>query len=292
MKINVVGPVKRNFPFGTEIAFMKGFMRLGHDVAGIDPSEQTVPVHTDPDFTLIFKTGHGMNEHLSRLPGPKIVYQPDDLRFVHIQQLMREMRSVCDYALTFDDDGAKEVIKDGYGYKAAQTLLLTADDELYRPLGIPKDLDFVFIGSLGGDRSHASRRRMIQILHGAGFKVSFAESYDMDFIVKSYNRAKVILNHATDVGQQFGSGFGYQCRHFEAGMTRSCLLSNGLIGTTHRLGGWQDFLSEKDLLNQAHLLMQESNRRQVFADDLYQEIRQKHMPEHRAAEVIQFVKNL
>lgn len=293
MKINVVGPVIANSPFGTEIAFVKGFRRLGHEVETIDPNYPNPVYHSNPDFTLIFKTGHSYNDMLAKLPGPKIVYQPDDLRFVHIQQLMKEMRKVADYALTFDDDGAREVTKDAYGYKAAQTLLLTADDELYRPLGFQRDLDFVFVGSLGGHREHASRRKMIQLLSGAGYRVTWADGmYDMKKLVEAYNRAKVVLNHATDVGQPFAQGFGYQCRHFEVGMTKTCLLSNSLIGTTHRLDGWQEYVNEGDLLLQARILLENADRRNILAEDFFHQIRQKHMPEHRAAEVIQFVRNL
>lgn len=300
MKINVVGPVKRNHPFGTEIAFMKGFLRLGHEVAGIDPSETTVPVHVDADFTLIFKTGHQLNPQIrDRINGPKIVYQPDDLRFPHIQELMREMRQYADYALTFDDDGSKELVKPEYGYKSARTLLLTADDELYRPLGLHRDLDFVFVGSLGGPRAHASRRRMIQVLHGAGFNVHFEETYDIQRIVELYNRAKVVVNHATDVGQEFGTGYGYQCRHFEVGMTKTCLLSNRTIGKpTPRqsaeceLDGWWDYESERQLVEAARMLMERPSFREELAQDLYDDIRRRHMPEHRAQQVIDFVETL
>jgi hypothetical protein len=295
MRINVVGPVKRNFPFGTEIAFMKGFLRLGHEVSGIDPTEKTVPVHMDPDFTLIFKTGHQLNPHLARLPGPKIVYQPDDLRFPHIQQLMREMRSVCDYALTFDDDGAKEVVKPDYGYKKAQTLLLTADDELYRPMGLERDIDFLFIGSLGGPQSHASRRRMIDILRANGFTVECGETYNIPLLVSLYNRAKVVLNHATDVGQPFGQGYGYQCRHFEVGMTGTCLLSNSIISEYDEIKPgprkWVRFGDEMSLVQQARNLLR-TGLWEFEGKQIYDEIRESHLPEHRAAEVIEFVRNL
>lgn len=292
MKINIVGAIKKNHPYGSEIAFMKGFLRRGHDVCAVESTYPNQVFHQNPDFTLIFKTGHDYNPQIKKLDGPKIVYQPDDLRFPHIQKLMHEMRDVADYALTFDDDGAKTLVTPEYGYKAAQTLLLTADDELYKPLGLKKELDFVFIGGVGEPTAHASRRKMIQLLAGAGFKVHFGETFNIPLIIQEYNRARVVINHATDVGQKFGQGYGYQCRHFEVGMTSTCFLSNSLIGTTQKLGGWQDYLDEPDLLFQARLLIENADRRQMFADDMYDYIRQAHLPEHRADEVCQFVRNL
>lgn len=301
MRINVIGPVKRNFPFGTECAFVKGFKRLGHEVYTIDPSytDRSIIFHNKPDFTLIFKTGHSYNSMLSILPGPKIVYQPDDLRFPHIQELMKEMRSVADYAMTFDDDGSKELVKPEYGYKSARTLLLTADDELYRPLGLHRDLDLVFVGSLGGPRAHASRRRMIQVLHGAGFKIHFEETYDTNRIVELYNRAKIVVNHATDVDDSpFGWGYGFQCRHFEVGMTQTCLLSNAIIGKTAptsaigEIDCWVDYTSEVDLLQKAKNLLENHDYRTALSHGIYEDMRARHMPEHRAQEVIDFVRTL
>lgn len=291
MKINVVGPVIRNAPFGTEIAFVKGLRHIGHQVKEFDPSCPDRTNYWDVvDFTLIFKTAYPYNRAIQEVSGPKIVYQPDDLRFPHIQQLMKEMRQYADYALTFDDDGARELVKPEYGYKKAQTLLLTADDDLYRPLNVERDLDFVFVGSLGGSQSHASRRKMIQILLAAGYRVHFEETYDTNRIVELYNRAKVVLNHATDVGQKFGTGYGFQCRHFEVGMTKTCLLSNS--NTSVGPVGWFSFNDERTLLSAADYLINNEAARIMCAEELYSDICNHHMPWHRARAVVDFVRSL
>ena len=133
MKIQMIGAFIRNAPYGTEIAFKKGFDRIGgHEVNVIDPSQPNQKWELNPDATLVFKyiEQPAQMEMLGNVSGHKIVYQPDDLRFPHIKQMMTEMRQHCDNALTFDDDGAELALS--YGYKAAQKFLLTADNDLYK----------------------------------------------------------------------------------------------------------------------------------------------------------------
>ena len=294
MRINVVGAFQRNFPFATELAFKRGFDRLGvHQMTYIDPSYPNQVWDHGADAVIVFKEVRDESlSHLQKCTGKKIVYQPDDLRFPHIQQMMREMRNYCPYALTFDDDGARLAVQ--YGYDKAQRLLLTADDELYREIpGTKKDIDLTFIGSLTGGVSHASRRRMIEVLARAGFKVlALADFYDLENLVTIYNRSKVILNHATDVGQDFGTGYGYQCRHFEAGFTRACILSNRVLNETVLDGKIATFDSEEQLVEQVRHLLARSDLREWYANELTAELDDHHMPEHRANEMIEFIGTL
>jgi hypothetical protein len=288
VKINIYGPVIANSPFGTEIAFKKGLEQLGHDVLAIDPNFTGQHVRHNVDASIVFKTAKDYTDDVKRSSGVKIVYQPDDFRFPHIQQMMAEMRDVCDFALAFDETSAGGI--KALGYKLAKEMIVTADPDLYRPLaGMKKDIDFVFIGSLGDPRAHASRRKMIQVLLNEGFQVVYhSDLYDTQKIVELYNRAHVVLNHATDVGQTFGSGFGYQCRHFEAGMTGACLLSSMESGK-RVLFNVARFTSEDDLVALAHAF--QSNRKhaadlgKAFREELFK----RHLPVHRAAEMTQFI---
>jgi spore maturation protein CgeB len=293
MRLNIIGAFIRNNPFGTEIAFKKGFERLGgHQLTCIDTSYPNQSWDYDADATIVFKWMENYWHDLVMCKGKKIVYQPDDLRFPHIKQMMQSMRKYCDFAFTFDDDGAKLALQ--YGYKKAQRLLLTADDELYRPLpDVKKDIDVSFVGSLTGGGNHRGRMRMCQLVDSIpGIKTAFVNGlYDIEELNKIYNRSKIVLNHATDVGQPFGHGYGYQCRHFEAGFTKACVLSNH-VDNENMLTMVEQFHDEKSLIGKINMLLSNEEYRTSRGIGLYQELMTSHKPEHRAAEMIRFIEEL
>ena len=295
MKINLVGAFIRNAPFGTEIAFRKGFERLGgHDISVWDPSSLACALpRKDADVTVVFKCLDDWAP-VDRCSGKKVVYQPDDMRYPHIKELMREARKHCDYALTYDDE-ATRLCKTDFGFKDAERLLLTADDEIYKPmLNMAKPIDFCFVGNMSHPTNHVSRRRVLKVLTDVGYKVGFADGlFDVNRIVELYNSSKVVVNHATDVGQPFGSGYGYQCRHFEVGLTRTCLLSNYVIDDDYSLDSFLDFDDEKSLLEQAKMLMDNDGDVQSYwANLLYKEIKHRHLPQHRAEQMHTFFQRI
>lgn len=310
MKLNLIGPFIVNAPYGTEIAFAKGLKQLGHAVNEIDPNIDTDlrGVHNDADATLVFKTCCGAEKYLRSLKHPVIVYQPDDARFTHIRESIIEMRQYADLFLSFDDYGAK--FAKSVGYRAAETLLLTADPELYSPSPEPieRDIDISFIGNWGDEAAHQSRRKMMQVIHQASKKHGWTNHWEMTkdipHIVDIYRRSKVVVNHATDVGQAFGYGFGLQCRHFEVGMTKTALLSNTTIGSLGYRSSYdlscddstvrewnaplyQQFNSEETLIAQLERMLHESWEHD--GEILHTHIQSKHMPVHRAQRIVSFV---
>lgn len=292
MRINLCGAFVRNFPFGTELAFKKGFDRLGgHVVTTVDPSQPDQHFDPEADASVVFKNADGYYDQLDACKGKKIVYQPDDLRFSHIKDMMVMMREHCEFAFTFDDDGA--IMAESYGYKKAKKLLLTADDDLYRRIpGIKKDIDFCFVGSLSNGSNHRSRVHMINVLQRAGFNVTaLHDLYDIEVLNEIYNRSKIVLNHATDVGQPFGQGFGYQCRHIEVGFTGSCLLSNKVTNDSS-IENFYMFHDEESLRRLAHILIRNSDLRQEVGELLYRELKEYHTPQIRALQMINFIKGL
>lgn len=293
MRWNIVGAFKRNAPFGTEIAFQKGLERVGETITILDPSYPDMKLDNNPDVTLIFKwLDEGVyREKIKTLPGLKIVYQVDDLRFSHIKDMMKSMLDICDYALTFDDDGATLALQ--YGYKKAQKLLLTADNQLYKRMSIKdKDIDVSFVGSLSHGYNHRSRMKMLDIVSKLGIRLFVAnELFDIGKICEVYNRSHIVLNHATDVGQKFGHGYGYQCRHFEAGFTGACVLSN-IIDNDNTIKSIVTFDSELTLINKIKMLLNDVNETKRIGNKLRHELYGSHLPEYRAAELINFVKGL
>ena len=292
MQWNLVGAFRRNFPFGTEIAFKKGLERLGETVNTIDPCYPNQVFDEAADVTLVFKCidpGPYLDA-LKRLGGIKIVYQPDDLRLSYIEQSMKEVAEYCQFALVFDSDGAK--IASTLGYKIAEHLLLTADDTLYRRIpGIQKDIDVCFIGHFGPGPHHKSRTRMIEIvskMKGIKF-IAHMGLYDIAKLNEIYNRSKIVLNHATDVGQAFGTGYGYQCRHFEAGFTGACVLTNKVLNNDI-IKNIVCFESENSLVENIRFLIQNTSERVGWGEGLYEEMIGSHKPEHRAQQLIDFVK--
>jgi hypothetical protein len=292
MNLNLIGPFQVNNPFGTEIAFAKGLKRMGHGVNTVDPNveSQFKAIDRDADATVVFKSCVGHEDRLLRgLRGPVVVYQPDDARFPHIREMMLMMRRHADLFLSFDDHGA-EVAK-SMGYRAAETLLLTADDELYCPSPVPveRDIDVSFIGSLGDPVAHASRRRMCEIVaeeaHSRGWVFKYGTTQDMPTILDTYRRSKVVLNHATDVGQPFGYGYGLQCRHFEVGMTRTALLSNTVYNAPTGLP-FLSFDSEQSLVPVLELAIRDHEK---FGRWLYDHTMDRHRPNHRAAQLVDFI---
>lgn len=297
MRLNIVGAFIRNFPFGSEIAFQKGLERFGVSVNTIDPSYDNQKFDHDADATLVFKYVEREDykrELLKLADKPCILYQPDDYRFPHIKTMVREMRQYCDYILTFDQFGADNAKKD-CDYKLAEEMLLTADPDIYsyKPFDeSKKDIDFCFVGSFTGGPNHASRRKMCDILASNGYKVGVASDiYDVNEISEIYARTKVVLNHATDVGQAFGTGWGYQCRHFEAGMVGACLLSNFVLDDmgTDKLRGFYCFSDESALLCMAEILLSSAEIRKLSHEELYENICARHLPVHRANEIVSFI---
>lgn len=297
MRWNLVGAFVRNNPFGTEIAFRKGLERIGETVTVYDPSQlsKAYPLDMEADATVVFKwlDPGPFRDSLKLIGGKKIIYQVDDLRFPHIKTMMQEMRQVCDHALTFDSDGAR--LAKEYGYGSAQRMLLTADNVLYRHIpGTQKDIDVCFVGSLSAGPNHTSRVKMLNIVQKMGLKLVVAnEIFDIGKICEIYNRSKIILNHATDVGQPFGHGFGYQCRHFEAGFTKSFVFSN-VIDNDDALKNMACFHNEDSLERgiRSFLGPDLKEYREGVAQDLYDELYKGHLPEHRAQEMVQFVKGI
>lgn len=296
MRINLVGAFIRNWPFGTEIAFQRGFEELGgHEITTIDTSYLDQQWDYEADVTVVFKWLEGNYwDDLKRCSGLKIVYQPDDLRFGHIQDMMRKMREYCDYALTFDADAAQALREGKYGffYKNSQKLLVTADPGLYKNLHLERSFDIGFIGSLSGGGNHASREKMCRILSrefGNGF-YAVSGVNNAAAICERYNRTKLIVNHATDVGQEFGTGYGYQCRHFEVGLTGTALLSNVVLNDD-ALKQPFTFCDEDSLIKKARGLINYKNW--VSAGQaLEDEIHRAHMPVHRAIEMVEFFKKI
>jgi hypothetical protein len=297
MRLNLVGAFIRNAPFGTEIAFKKGFERIGCQVTAIDPDYPDQRWDHGAEATVVFKWLEGPHlEELETFSGKKIVYQPDDVRFPHISRMMSQMRDHCDYALTYDDEMARKC-ESVLGYRKAEKLLLTADDELYRPLpGKPRDVDACFIGSLTGGPNHRSRLRMVELVKATG--ITFAvgsDVYDIGKIVELYNRSVVVLNHATDVGQPFGQGYGYQCRHFEAGMTGVCVLSNSVTEDTYELSSFERFSDERELVERVLFLTRSEEGRRLArerGERFLEEIREAHMPQHRGEQLVRFIEGL
>ncbi len=296
MRLNLVGPFVVNAPFGTEIAFAKGLRRIGHEVIEVDPNldREMIGLQTDADATVVFKSCVGSERYLHSLRGPVVVYQPDDARFPHIREMMLMMRKHTDLFLSFDDHGAQ--VAKTMGYRAAETLLLTADDELYCPSPEPitRDIDVCFIGSMGDPVAHASRRRMCEIVKAEadrrGWKFVYGQSQDIPRVLDTYRRSKVVLNHATDVGQPFGMGYGLQCRHFEVGMTKTALLTNSIYGINQesaRLPFW-GFGDVSGLISSLELML-ENKEYEICARNLYDSVIQFHKPEHRAAQLVDFV---
>lgn len=299
MRLNLIGPFVVNAPFGTEIAFAKGLRRIGHEVIEVDPNlgpdvyRGMGILSKRADATVVFKSCVGHEDYLEDLGHPIVVYQPDDARFPHIREMMLSMRRYADLFLSFDDHGAQ--VARTMGYRAAKTLLLTADDELYcpSPTKIDRDIDVSFIGSLGDPVAHASRRRMLQIIgqHGTtkGWNMWFETSQNIEHVRDIYRRSKVVLNHATDVGQQFGKGYGLQCRHFEVAMTRTPILSNEPFGDTNPSFNFPCFNDDESLIRQVTAFVENKNAVEVVGSDLYEQVKGHHMPEHRAEELIDFI---
>jgi hypothetical protein len=306
VKFNLVGPFVVNAPFGTEIAFAKGLRRIGHEVVEIDPNldKEMVGLQNTADATVVFKSCVGNERFLKSLKHPVVVYQPDDARFPHIRQMMLMMREYSDLFLSFDDHGAS--VAKTMGYRAAETLLLTADDELYCPSASEsqRDIDVSFIGSLGDPVAHASRRRMIEIAQDEatkrGWKTAFGTTQDIPTILDTYRRSKVVLNHATDVGQPFGTGYGLQCRHFEVAMTKTALLSNKLFGVNpYESLSFVQFEDESSLRSLLVELVERDNP-QMYDTDYGRPLWQiwgeynfnwanENKPEHRAKELVDFI---
>lgn len=293
MRINMVGAFIRNNPHGTEIAFHKGMQQYGgFEINTVDPSVSNQTYDYNADVTMVFKCLDDWSE-VDKCEGKKVVYQPDDIRYTHIQELMKDARKHCDYALTYDLEAAN-IAKNDFGFLETERLLLTADPDLYKPMDdVKKQYDFCFVGNFSHPANHTSRRKMLEVLHKISKSIVFANAfYNIPAVVQLYNRTRVILNHVTDVGTGFGGGYGYQCRHFEAGMTRSCLLSNKVLNDDGSLTGFVIFDSEEHLLEQAAELLVNKQRRENYAKLLYDDIKERHMPVDRAEQLYKFFRRI
>jgi hypothetical protein len=294
MRLNLIGAFIRNNPFGSEIAFKKGFEQLGeHSLTCVDPSCSTEHLDENADATIVFNYVEGeYAKQLSLIGGKKFIYQSDDLRFDHVKNTMLQMLPLCqDGAFTFDVNGVD--LARQYGYKNSWCVKLTADNELYRRLPkTTKDIDACFIGSLSGGPHHKSRVEMCDIvskMKGVKF-IYAAHMYDIPKLVEVYNRSRIVLNHATDVlPDQFGSGYGYQCRHFEAGFAGTFLLSNESVDDDS-LSGYGTFDSREDLVEKVNFWLKMSHHREEKARAFYETLHLSHLPVHRAAQMLELMK--
>lgn len=296
MKLNMIGSFVRNAPFGTEIAFEKGLKEIGVDVATWDPSSNMgTHWHSSPDAIIMFKDhgshAHDVIEYCKSNGAISIVYQPDDMRAPGIHDMMKDLRDICDYAFTFDQYGAATALD--LGYEKTEQLLLTADTSLYFPIeGIQKDIDFCFVGNFCNSIMHKSRIKMINLLKGAGHNVIATTTFDTHLINTLYNRSKVVINHATDVGQPFAHGYGIQCRHFEAGFTGAAFLTNSILDVSSDLPqNMSTFHSEDDLLKVASYLIKPVSPTRS-GKKLYAELMKNHRPVHRARQIVNFIEGV
>jgi len=294
MKLNLIGAYTVNAPFGTEIAFAKGLRAIGCETVDIDCNIDTTlsAMDLNADVTVVFKSCVGNEEHLRRFKGPIVVYQADDARFSHIREMMLMMRQYGDLFLSFDDYGCK--VAETMRYHACETLMVTADPELYCPSPEPteRDIDVSFIGSLGNPTSHASRHRMLEIVHNEankrGWSTAFGSTQDLPKIIDVYRRSKIVLNHATDVGQPFGMGYGLQCRHFEVALTNTALLSNAQFDKTINVP-CATFTDEQSLIHGIENLLENDHYISV-AKSMGEWVRNGNMPEDRARQMVDFIR--
>lgn len=226
MRINLVGPFFRNSPFGTECAFAKGLSLEGHSVVRHEPGNiLSEPLDEDADATVFFKWVPEQTYDFVG-GGVRVIYQPDNLEFHHIEQLMLTALSHdVRHALTFYDSGC--FLARRLGFSGVAKLMLTADPDLYFHDGTHKRYAACFIGGMGHGPEHVSRQRMARAARLIlGDRFFCATTFDTNVIREVYSQSMVVLHHATDVGQSFGRGFGLQCRHFEASFCDVPVLSN------------------------------------------------------------------
>lgn len=140
---------------------------------------------------------------------------------------------------------------------------------------------------------------MVEMLNKRGHKVLFGQTNDVNEIRQAYCRSKVVLNHAAEQFEKFGWGHGFQCRHFEVGLTRSCLLSNCVMGEDETNSGRQESLSgfcrfydQTSFIDWAECLLDDEKVRQNFADQFYEEMLEKHTPAIRAKQLTDILESL
>ena len=297
MKINMIGPFVVNAPFGTEIAFKKGLERLGHVVNAIDPNIGLIDSIDRDCPTVIFKSVLGKQEQIRGISRNSVIlYQPDDMRFQHVRQMAIDMLPYAEHFLSFDRSSAR--IAEDMGYKNCRKLLVVAEPTVYYDDFVFSDykpIDVCMVASLGDPVSHASRRKLAQIALELGDKhkwnVQIHEGIrNPDTIRQMYNQSKVVINHATDVGQAFGTGFGYQCRHFEVALTRTAFLTNTIIGEKgqpfcefNTVDGFKFWLEE---------LVSDKKTRNNFANNGYEWVNEFHLPHHRAQELVDYIEEV
>jgi hypothetical protein len=285
VRVLLVGPVVVNFPHAAELSFKRGLEEAGAEVVTLDPN---VPGQEVPraDAVLVFKNAYDYNDRISEVAPIRILYQPDDARYPHIGKMLQEMRPHCDHLLAFDVDSAK-LGQQTCGYRLAEEMLLTADPGLYRPIDVVRDLDFVFVGSTGDPYAHMHRRSMVDYLRGWGYKVTVSHEHDPTEVSRLYSRARVVLNHATNVGQKFGQGFGWQQRHFEAAMAGACVLSNE--NNRGELQYWHRFSSVEGLRLLAKGLMNGDLDARHCAQKLRENVLTHHSPLVRGRQILDFI---
>lgn len=289
MKLNLIsGGWIRNSPWGTEHAFEKGLLRLNHQVNRVMKGGSTS--FPDADVNVIFKhveTDFDRDE-LFHSSLPCIIYQPDDMRFPHIHEEMKSMVDLCVAAVIFEPDGVKTALEMGFPY--ATRIMLPVDDEIWRPLPVPKVLDACFIANFSNEPCHESRRWARDIINEMGLRSIVMSSFDIPQIVHLYNSSKIVIHHATDVGQGFGFGYGYQSRHFEAGFTGACVLSNAVVNELN-IPVMYLYNSPETFRDKIHdILRNEYWRQSGFR--LLATMNNFHKSEHRAQELIDFIECL
>ena len=260
MRLNLVsGGWTRNSPWGTEHAFAKYLQADGHTVTRVHTGETDFSFDRDADVSVCFKdVKDRVADELLKFRGVKVVFQPDDIRFPDTREDMSYMRQLCDHALVFEPDGIG-VATDELGYKRVARVMIPVDADIYRPnVNFAKVFDVCFVGNMSREPRHASRWKMRRIIAEElpNVRSVFMTQFGVSVINQWYNQSRIVLHHATDVGQEFGTGYGYQSRHFEAGYSGACVLSNEVLNE-ERMPGLNVFTSERDLVSQVRRLLKD-----------------------------------
>tara|TARA_R100001530_G_scaffold127782_1_gene97147 strand:+ start:5605 stop:6501 length:897 start_codon:yes stop_codon:yes gene_type:complete len=281
MKINLIAPVKSNFPHGNECRIVNWLAteegkKLGIDLTITDlrySESYKNNLFKSYNATIVFK-GEMLNpESIQVCSQPRVLYFPDDiLQYPNYARLIKRVGHCYDIVYTFDGNAIN-----AFKYLGCKEVKWmpswTGQDMFFNNMNSVRDIDICFIGNF-----NEYRIKMMNTVkyHFKNRKLCFKQGVYGHAYSDLLNRSKIVINAAQ--GES-----GVSQRVFEAGACGAAVFtkySDDLMDLFNEdeIIGWYDF---DDLIKKLRYYFDNPHKINSLADRTYNCVMNNHLAQHR-----------
>lgn len=286
---------------GEGVHFSRVFRRLGHEVCEINVAASVRGLGAPGRVVRGYPTGVSIDELIDEHGSADLYLYIEPLGLIprgledspiptacvlcDVHRNLKSRRTLArlfDYVFLYQRNYVAEFCDHPPG--AVHWLPYACDTEVFRDLGVARDLDIAFIGQLFGKRS---RRRLMFETLARRYRVNEPRYYLQEEIPEVYSRAKIVVNPPVADDLNF--------RFFEA-------LSCGALLLTKRVANGQEelfredlhyvaFNDEKELFEKVEFYLRNEKERKRIALAGYEEAVGRHSLELRLKTLLDTVRS-